>query len=58
LIYEIEGFPGPRSGSAWMASELEIWLGNFESTLREIAVVVGGCPKSKFGQPLSRLKKV
>ena len=41
LFYEVEGFPGPRSGTAWMASELEIRLGDFESTLREIVEVVG-----------------
>lgn len=34
--YAVEGFPDVRSGAAWMHAGLELPLGNFESTLRQI----------------------
>jgi hypothetical protein len=35
-LYEIEGFPGARSGLAWMHAGLSLHLSDFESTVRRI----------------------
>jgi alpha-galactosidase len=38
-LYEVEGFPGARSGRAWMRAGLSVSLGEFGSTLRRIRAV-------------------
>lgn len=35
-LYEIEGEPEPRSGSAWMQLGMQLWLKDFESALRRV----------------------
>lgn len=40
-LYEVEGFPGVRSGAAWMHAGLTLKLGDFESTVRGIRRVEG-----------------
>jgi alpha-galactosidase len=37
-LYEVEGFPGRRSGQAWVKAgvQLELELSNFQSTIRHI----------------------
>ena len=37
FIYEVEGFNEIKSGKDWMSEDLEISMGLFESTLREIS---------------------